>query len=84
MAEKAEAYWLLEYIFAKQEIEAIAQEEFQAWKLKVNQQRHSALITLEDGNMKEVCGFLIPFTDFPLDEFTLWLIGGTLLLPSEY
>jgi hypothetical protein len=26
----------------------------------------------------------IPFTDFPLEEITLYLANGTLLLTSEY
>lgn len=83
LAEKAGAYWLLDYIFSKQGIEAIGKEEFQAWTVHV-QENSSALITLEDGNKNEVVRFHIPFTDFPLKEFTLWFIGGTLLLPGEY
>ena len=26
----------------------------------------------------------IPYTDFPLDEIKFYLIGGVILLPSEY
>ena len=84
LAENAGAYWFLEYIFSKQEMKAIAQEEFQVWTIKVNQQEHRAAVSLEDGDTNEVCRFLIPFTDFPLDEISLWFIGKTLLLPSEY
>ena len=85
LVENAGAYWLLEnFIFPKQAVREIAQEEFQVWTIKVNQQECSAVINLEDGDTNEVCRFLIPFTDFPLDKFTLWFIGGTLLLPNEY
>lgn len=84
LAEKAGAYWFLEYIFSKQEIKTISKEGFQAWTIKVNQQEHRASVILEDGDTNEICRYLIPFTDFPLDELTLWFIGGTLLLPSEY
>lgn len=83
LAENAGAYWLLDYIFSKQEFIAIAREEFQVWTIKVQEDK-SAIIALEDGNNNEVVRFHIPFTDFPLKEFSMWLIGGTLLLPSEY
>ena len=83
LAEHAGAYWLLDYIFSKQGITAIGKEGFQAWIVKV-QDNGSAVIVLEDGNKNEIVRFRIPFTDFPLKEFTLWFIGGTLLLPSEY
>ena len=26
----------------------------------------------------------IPFTDFPLPEFSFWVVDGTMLLKSEY
>lgn len=83
LAEHAGAYWLLDYIFSKQGIKAIGKEGFQAWIIRVRE-NNGAVIVLEDGNKNEIVRFNIPFTDFPLKEFTLWFIGGTLLLPSEY
>jgi hypothetical protein len=82
LAENAGAYWLLDFIFAKQSA-AIAAQEFQVWTIKLLP-AGGASITVGDGNGNRVARFQIPYTDFPLDGFSLWLIGGTLLLPSEY
>ncbi len=81
LAEKAGAYWLIDYIFSNQP--QLQNQPFQVWKLKVRDD-DSALIRVEDGNDKLLWRFTLEFTDFPLEAFTLWLIDGTLLLPSEY
>jgi len=82
LAEAAGCYWLLDIIGSHQTDERL-DPAFQVWKLTVN---------LED-NTGVVCGYNdseliisqeIPFTDFPLDEIKLYLIGGVILLPSEY
>ncbi|MEM8528620.1 MAG: DUF6876 family protein [Bacteroidota bacterium] len=84
LAEKGSAYWLLDYIFAKQEEDrAIQKEPFQAWIIKVKEDK-SAVIRVEDGNLEQVARFELNFTDFPIQEFRLWFIDKTLLLPSEY
>lgn len=82
LAVNAECYWLLEHIFIHQSIPAIKVEEFQVWKLA--KEGNKATITIENGNGKIVKTFAIPYTDFPLEDFSLWFIGNTLLLPSEY
>lgn len=82
LAQNAGCYWLLEHILLHQTNPKINAEEFQVWKLVKN--GSSATITVDDGNGNVVETFLISYTDFPLDEFTLWLVGNTLLLPSEY
>jgi len=83
MAEKLEAFWLLDMIFIYQQQKIVAEEAFQVWKLKVHED-DSADLVLEDGDHQKVKLFQIPFTDFPLEEFTLWLVNKTLMLPSEY
>ena len=82
LAQNAECYWLLEHIFLHQTNPKVKAEEFQTWKLVKNGSR--ATITIDDGNGNIVETFQISYTDFPLNEFTLWLVGNTLLLPSEY
>jgi hypothetical protein len=62
---------------------AIASEEFQVWKLKVRSD-HTATLSCEDGNGHAVFTKEIEYTDFPLDEITLWFVNNTILLPSEY
>lgn len=83
LVEHAEAYWLLDYIFSNQLDEAIKAEEFQVWEITIHDD-NSAVIRVEDGNKNEVKRYDLTFTDFPLKKYSLWFIGGTLLLPSEY
>lgn len=83
LAEETGAYWLLDYIFSSQPHGNLRGEEFQVWKIKVNQD-DSATIIVEDGNDIVLTTFTIDFTDFPLKEFDLWLIDKILILPSEY
>ncbi|MBI1227800.1 MAG: hypothetical protein GC192_21375 [Bacteroidetes bacterium] len=83
LAENAGAYWLLEYILSNQTDKKLRTEAFQAWAIQVKEDG-SATLRVEDGNGNLVRRFKMQFTDFPFTEFSLWFIGGTLLLPSEY
>ena len=83
LAEKAGAYWLIDLVASWQLKPEVSQEDFQVWKLVVRPDRTATAIATGDGQ-----GVLtsqdIPWTDFPLDEITVWLIDRTLLLPGEY
>ncbi|MDF1864418.1 MAG: hypothetical protein P1U70_06270 [Saprospiraceae bacterium] len=83
LAEHAGVYWLLDYVFANQLDAPIKAEGFQVWELTLNDDG-SAVIRVEDGNKNEVKRYDLSFTDFPLKQYSLWFIDGTLLLPSEY
>ena len=83
LAERAGAYWLIDYVFSNQHNGEIKAQPFQVWTIRVGDDR-SAVVTVEDGNDNIVKEFRLEFTDFPLAEFSLWFIDGTLLLPSEY
>ena len=84
VAEKGGASWLLDDIaFAQRDHKRIAAEAFQLWRLRVHPGR-SATLTCEDGNGHAVFTKAIPFTDFPLEEITLYCAHGVILLPSEY
>lgn len=82
LAQQAGAYWLLEHIFLHQTDAKIQREEFQVWKIQVLAEG-GAKIMVEDGNDKVVKTFKIPFTDFPLPEFSIWFENNVLYLPSE-
>ncbi|MFK7748521.1 MAG: DUF6876 family protein [Kordia sp.] len=82
LAQTVECYWLLEYIFSNQIIPEIKKQEFQVWKIFVVDD--STTIKVEDGNDNLVKEFKIPFTTFPLSEYTLWFTDNVLLLKSEY
>ena len=85
LAEHGEAYWLLDEIaFAQRHDTRLAAEEFQLWKLIVDQEDDSAVLTCDDGNGRILWREDIPFTDFPLPEVTLYFCNNTILLPREY
>jgi len=93
------AGWLLDAIASHQVNARVKREDFQVWTLHVGStQEHpvkqsiAAILICEDGNGHEVTRQNIPYTDFPLPEFTLYLERGSLdgetecqiiMLPSE-
>jgi hypothetical protein len=81
LAEKAECYWLLDHIFANQALPKVKSEPFQRWIIKLLDE--GCTITVDDGNGKVIKKWTIPFTTFPLAEFTLYFTDNVLLLPSE-
>jgi hypothetical protein len=84
VADIGGAYWLIDEIALAQRYQKkAAAEEFQVWTLKVKDDR-TAKLTCEDGNGNAVYTKRIPFTDFPLDEISLYFCNNTILLPSEY
>lgn len=84
VAERGGAYWLLDEIAIIQPYDkAVAAEEFQVWKLAVHSDR-KATLTCEDGNGNVVFTKQVEWTDFPLDEITLWFANNTIYLPSEH
>jgi hypothetical protein len=84
VADEGGAYWLLDEIALAQRFEKrVSREPFQVWKLTVHQDR-SAVLTCGDGSNNIVYTNRIPFTDFPVDEVTLWFANDTIYLPSEH
>ena len=84
VADAGGAYWLLDAIALAQRAEKkVAAEEFQAWKLEVRADR-TATLTCDDGNGNIVYMQQLEFTDFPLDEITLWFANNVIYLPSEH
>jgi hypothetical protein len=84
IADQGGAYWLLDEIALSQRYEKrVSGEEFQLWKLTVAKDKTATLVC-EDSNGRVVFSKPIPYTDFPLDEISLYFINNTILLPSEY
>lgn len=90
MADEGGAYWLLDIIASYQTKQKIRSEPFQVWELKLLPKdeatgRQPAVVTMKtDTNRPLLVEQQIPYTDFPLDSITLWLVDGVILLPSEY
>ena len=89
LAEKAKAYWLMDAIASHQINKKVAYEPFQAWELVVGADR-KAVLTCTDGNKRILIKQEIPYTDFPLDQISLYaaeddcLGGRVVMLTSEY
>lgn len=83
LAEKGEAYWLLDKIATNQLVAEIRAQPFQVWKLVVFDGA-TATLSMEDGNGALIYSERIEYTDFPLPEITLWCVDRVILLPSEY
>lgn len=87
LAERGEAYWLIDAIASWQSDPRVNQDpmlqQIQFWKLIVNDDQ-SALLVCERDEGDIAVRQEIPFTDFPLKCITLYLQQGVLLLPSEY
>jgi len=82
LAINAECYWLLEFIFGHQSNSKIKQTPFQVWKLVKDGDK--VTISIEDGDNNVVKTFKLNYTSFPIEEYTLWMIDGVLLLINEY
>ena len=83
MAESCGAYWLIDLVVSYQGTREINLQRFQVWELtRVKEQKFSILAS--DGNDNRIASQQIPFSDFPFDAATLWLVDGCLMLPTEY
>lgn len=83
VAEAGEAYWLIDKIACAQLEPRHSEQEFQLWKLTVNDDL-SADLSCTDGNGTEISTEHIEFTDFPLPQIKFYVANRTILLPSEY
>jgi hypothetical protein len=91
LAEDARCYWLIDAIVSYQLSVKIRREPFQVWSLKV--ENRQGVLTCGDGNYTPpLVTQKIPYTDFPMEEITLYLEDGSLdgaspakilMLPSE-
>ena len=84
MAEKGEAYWLIDTIGSFQSYPEIRALPWQFWHLIVKEDRSAILEMGEDLPEPIVLRQRISYTDFPLEEITLYLHTGVLYLPSEH
>ena len=83
LAEMCKAFWLLDAILSHQVHAKVRCQPFQVWQLK-HAGNDVYLLTCEDGNNNQVTQQKIPYSDFPYEEATIWLVNNVLLLPCEY
>jgi hypothetical protein len=82
LAQKAEAFWLLDAIFSHY-MSTRKKDPCLFATLTVNADK-SATLMGDDGDGKKFFRQEIPFTDFPLQSVKVWVMDGVALLPSEY
>ena len=83
MVQECKAYWLIDLIISHQIYDVVKKEPFQVWDLKKVEGNHFSIVCT-DGNHNKVTSQEIPFSDFPYDLATVWLVDGCMLLPTEY
>jgi hypothetical protein len=85
LASKANSYWLVTAIYSHLVTQAI-NSEFVVARLVVSGK--TANLVLDDGNDQVICEQYIEYTDFPLDQVTIYCSYQdrywVLLLASEY
>ena len=83
MAQDCKSYWLIDLIISHQVDAVVNNEHFQVWDLK-RVANDSFTIVATDGNDNKVTSQEIPYSDFPYDCATLWLVDSCIMLPTEY
>ena len=89
LADTAGAHWCTDVIASYQHEPQVHGEHFQVWRLEVDVGTRAATVMMTNGNSDTaLVQQRISYTDFCLDEITLWLITQgehvVLMLPSEY
>ena len=91
VADEAGAYWLIDEIALANKFDIkLKGEDFQTWKLTVNDSKAALVCT--DGNNHILISKEIPFTDFPADHIDFYVVSAEdfgegvrmMMLPSEY
>lgn len=81
-AEKLGAFWLIDIVLSYQhELKKIP---FQLWEIEVNQDKSASVTVREDSDTKPLAEQKVQYTDFPLDNYSFYVIDGVVLLRSEY
>ena len=81
VAEKLEAYWLLDIVMSI--LPVLSRQEFVSIILKVSE-NNRAVFVADDGNNNVIYSQNIKYTDFPSGEWKFFYIDKILLLSSEY
>jgi len=89
LAQAAGAHWLTDAIASYIHDARVREEEFQVWRLVVDANTRTGVITMTDGDRHDaIVTQVLDYIDFPLPEITVWLVREgarwIMLLPSEY
>ena len=84
LLENCESSFLFDAILKSQELRILRDEPFQIWRLHQLSKDMSWILSCSSDSVKKPL-FIhsIPFTSFPLQEITIWVIQKAALLPQE-
>lgn len=78
LCKECKSYWLIDVIVSYQP----HPESFQVWELK--KEGSTCTVKMQDGNNNYKIKQFIEYTDFPLDEISIWFANGVIYLPNEH
>lgn len=84
LADHTNSFWLIDEIAGIYSKYYNENNYFQVFKLEVNLEKQTAVLTVTNGNEEPVTTKKIKYTDFPLDEIVLWCVDHVIMLPTEY
>lgn len=84
LAEAAQAYWLIDAIHSHQRRAVRLCDGFQIWHLDVAANRSAVLTCRSDSDQKPAITQRLEYTDFPMAQLKLYVVGHTIMLPGEY
>jgi hypothetical protein len=76
-----QCFWFLDMVASYQHL--LKKEDFQIWMLKKNANT-SAWVIAEDGNGKVLIKQEIKYTNFRMEQATVWVEGNVILLNNEH
>lgn len=82
LADRANCYWLIDLVGSYQP--RLGNIPFQLWQLKVNDDKSALVTMVEDTGQPIKVRQAIPYTDFPLKDFTFYCVDKVMMLKSEY
>lgn len=87
LAEAGEAYWLIDAVASY--LAEMRDPQFLVWRLRVRADKSAVLVARKDTGQPARIVQKFEYTDFPLEEVTLWAewndaYGWVLYLPSEH
>jgi len=82
LAEQLNCFWLIDLVASYQH--ELLNNSFQLWSIRLKSDKGAIIECREDTNLPPLVTQVLEYTDFPLNNFEFYVVGGTMLLKSEY